>query len=39
MGSPDQILSARLRGEALLRAKRPELEPLIADLREIGESP
>jgi hypothetical protein len=36
MGSPDQILSARIHGEALLRAQRPELEPLMADLREIA---
>src|SRR5215213_6184653 len=36
MGSPDQILSARIHGEALLRAQRPELEPLMANLREIA---
>ena len=29
-------MSARLHGEALLRAQRPELEPLMADLREIA---
>ena len=32
----DQALSARLHGEALLRAQRPELKPLMADLREIA---
>jgi hypothetical protein len=36
MGSPDQILSARIHGEALLRAQRPELDPLMAELREIA---
>src|SRR5215218_2638088 len=36
MSTKDQILSARLHGEALLRAQRPELEPLMADLREIA---
>ena len=36
MGTNDQILSAKLHGEALLRAQRPELEPLMADLREIA---
>jgi hypothetical protein len=31
-----QILWARLHGEALLRAQRPELEPLMAELCEIA---
>jgi len=36
MSTKDQVLSARLHGEALLRAQRPELEPFMADLREIA---
>jgi hypothetical protein len=36
MSTKDQVLSAKLHGEALLRAQRPELEPLMADLREIA---
>ena len=36
MSTKDQILSARLHGEALLHAQRPELEPLMIDLREIA---
>jgi hypothetical protein len=34
MSTKDQILSAALHGEALLTAKRPELQPLIDHLRE-----
>jgi hypothetical protein len=34
MSTKDQILSAELHGEALLTAKRPELQPLIDDLKE-----
>jgi hypothetical protein len=29
MSTKDQILSSALHGEALLRAKRPELAPLV----------
>ena len=36
MSTKDQILSARLHGEALLRAQPPEVEPLMADLRELA---
>jgi hypothetical protein len=36
MSTKDQILSSMLHGEALLRARRPELEPLIAELRELA---
>jgi hypothetical protein len=36
MSTKDQILSSELHGEALLTAKRPELQPLIDHLREIG---
>src|SRR5215212_5349873 len=36
MSTKDQILSATLHGEALLRAQRPELEPLMAELRELA---
>jgi hypothetical protein len=36
MATKDEMLSAKLHGEALLRAQRPELEPLMADLREIA---
>jgi hypothetical protein len=35
MSTKDQAFSSMLRGEALLRAKRPELAPLIAELREL----
>ena len=37
MSTKDQVLSARLHGEALLQAQRPELEPLMAELREIAD--
>jgi hypothetical protein len=33
----DQILSSELHGEALLTAQRPELQPLIAHLREVAQ--
>jgi hypothetical protein len=33
----DQILSSKLHGEALLTAKRPELQPLIDHLREVAQ--
>jgi hypothetical protein len=33
MSTKDQTFSSMLHGEALLRAKRPELDPLIAELR------
>jgi hypothetical protein len=36
MSTKDQILSAELHGEALLTAKRPELQPLIDHLREVA---
>jgi hypothetical protein len=35
MSIKDQVLSAALHGEALLRARRSELDPLIAELREL----
>jgi len=35
MSTENQILSSALHGEALLRAKRPEIAPLIAELREL----
>jgi hypothetical protein len=35
MSTKDQTFSSALHGEALLRAKRPELDPLIAELREL----
>lgn len=35
MSTKDQTLSSALHGEALLRAKRPELDPLVAELREL----
>jgi hypothetical protein len=38
MSTKDQILSAALHGEALLAAKRPELQPLIDHLREVAQS-
>jgi hypothetical protein len=37
MSTKDQTFSAMLHGEALLRAKRPELDPLIAELRELSQ--
>jgi hypothetical protein len=37
MSTEDQILSAELHGEALLTAKRPELQPLIDHLREVAQ--
>jgi hypothetical protein len=36
MSTKDQTLSSVLHGEALLRARRPELDPLKAELREIA---
>jgi hypothetical protein len=35
MSTTDQVLSSALHGEALLRAKRSELQPLINELREL----
>jgi hypothetical protein len=35
MSTADQTFSSALHGEALLRAKRPELAPLIAELSEL----
>jgi hypothetical protein len=37
MATRDQILSAELHGQALLTAKRPELQPLIDHLREVAQ--
>jgi hypothetical protein len=37
MSTKDQILSSELHGEALLAARRPELQPLIDHLREVAE--
>jgi hypothetical protein len=37
MSTKDQTFSAALHGEALLRAKRPELDPLIAELRALSQ--
>jgi hypothetical protein len=37
MSAKDQILSAELHGEALLAAKRPELQPLIDHVREVAQ--
>jgi hypothetical protein len=37
MSTADQTLSAALHGEALLTAKRPELQPLIDHLREVAQ--
>jgi hypothetical protein len=39
MSTADQTLSATLQGEALLTAKRPELQPLIDHLREVAQGP
>ena len=36
MSTKDQILSSKLHGEALLQAQRPELEPLMAELRDVA---
>jgi hypothetical protein len=36
MSTKDETLSAELHGEALLAAKRPELQPLIDHLREVA---
>jgi hypothetical protein len=36
MSTKDQVLSSELHGEALLTAKRPELEPLIDHLRQVA---
>jgi hypothetical protein len=38
MSTKDQALSAELDGEALLTARRPELQPLIDHLREMAGS-
>jgi hypothetical protein len=37
MSTKDQTLSAELHGEALLSARRPELQPLIDHLREVAQ--
>ena len=37
MSTKDQALSAKLHGEALLTARRPELQPLIDHLREVAQ--
>ena len=37
MSTKDQTFSAALHGEALLTAKRPELQPLIDHLREVAQ--
>jgi hypothetical protein len=37
MSTKDQALSAELHGEALLTARRPELQPLIDHLREVAQ--
>jgi len=37
VSTKDQILSAALHGEALLTARRPELQPLIDHLREVAQ--
>ena len=37
MSTEDEILSAELHGEALLAAKRPELQPLIDHLRDVAQ--
>jgi hypothetical protein len=37
MLTKDQILSSERGGEALLTAKRPELQPLIDHLREVAQ--
>jgi hypothetical protein len=37
MSTADQILSSELHGEALLTAKRPELQPLIDHIRDVAQ--
>jgi hypothetical protein len=37
MSTKDQAFSAALHGEALLTARRPELQPLIDHLREVAQ--
>lgn len=37
MSTEDRILSSTLHGEALLTARRPELQPLIDHLREVAQ--
>jgi hypothetical protein len=37
MSTADQILSSERHGEALLTAKRPELQPLIDHLRDVAQ--
>ena len=37
MSTKDQTLSSALHGEALLVAKRPELQPLIDHLRDVAQ--
>ena len=37
MSTEDQAFSAALHGQALLAAKRPELQPLIDHLRDIAQ--
>ena len=37
MSTKDQTLSAELHSEALLTARRPELQPLIDHLREVAQ--
>jgi hypothetical protein len=37
MSTSDQTFSAALHGEALLRAKRPELAPLIGELTDLAQ--
>jgi hypothetical protein len=37
VSTKDQTLSAALHGEALLTARRPELQPLIDHLREVAQ--
>jgi hypothetical protein len=37
VSTKDQVLSAELHGEALLTARRPELQPLIDHLREVAQ--
>jgi hypothetical protein len=37
MSTKDQILSSELHGEAVLAARRPELQPLIDHLREVAQ--
>jgi hypothetical protein len=37
MSTKDQVLGSELHGEALLTARRPELQPLIDHLREVAQ--